>query len=379
MVDLSDDVLDGVLAELNDARVLEPWGPSGWRFRHELLREVATELAPPSVRRSLHRKVADALVNYAGGDPDWQLVATHYEQAQNSGEAVVAYQRASTDARRRGALAEARGYLTHALVQVDEQPPGRARDLREMAVRMERGFLASAAEGPMNRGTAVDFEECLRLGGTDVRDDEVVATLLALTGYYFAIGDLPRSARVLTSLRAGINAEREFFRPVIEASIGIAAWLNGGFTTAREQMEAATAEFDAAGQHTLEALWFAPTDPMTMAHGILSLDRLARGDFRGAEAQVLQAARRADELQFSARPVQPGLRALLRDLDTHRGAPARSRRHPRRRARRPRRKAQLRSVGAVGRCSASHHRCNEFDFRRRGRCRPAVGSGHTRD
>ena len=67
----------------------------------QLLREVATELAPPSVRRSLHAKVADALVSAAGGDPDWQLVATHYEQAENSGEAVSAYQRASADARRR--------------------------------------------------------------------------------------------------------------------------------------------------------------------------------------------------------------------------------------------------------------------------------------
>ena len=167
---------------------------------------------------------------------------------------------------------------------------------------MERGFLASAAEGPLNRATAVDFEECLRLGGTDVRDDEVVGTLLALAGYYFAIGDLPRSARVLTSLRAGMNAEREFFRPAVEAGIGIAAWLNGGFATAREQMETATAEFAAAGHHTLEALWFAPTDPMTMAHGILSLDRLAGGDLRGAEAQVLQAARRADELSFPQGP-----------------------------------------------------------------------------
>ena len=302
VVDLSDDVLDGALGELEDARVLEPWGPTGWRFRHELLREVATELAPPSVRRNLHQKVADALVSHAGGDPDWQLVATHYEQAQNNGRAVVAYQRASTDARRRGALAEARGYLTRALAQVDEESPGRARDLRELAVRMERGFLASAAEGPMNRATSVDFEECLRLGGTDVRDDEVVATLLALTGYYFAIGDLPRSARVLASLRAGINAEREFFRPVIEASIGIAAWLNGGFAAARDQIETATAEFAEAGEHTLEALWFAPTDPMTMAHGILSLDCVARGDFRGAEAQVLQAANRADELSFPQGP-----------------------------------------------------------------------------
>jgi hypothetical protein len=135
-----------------------------------------------------------------------------------------------------------------------------------------------------------------------VRDDEVVGTLLALAGYYFAIGNLPRSARVLTSLRAGMNAGREYFRPVVEACIGIAAWLNGGFATARAQMEAATAEFAAAGHHTLEALWFAPTDPMTMAHGILSLDRLAGGDLRGAEAQVLQAAHRADELSFPQGP-----------------------------------------------------------------------------
>ena len=99
-----------------------------------------------------------------------------------------------------------------------------------------------------------------------------------------------------------MNAERDFFRPAVEAGIGIAAWLNGGFATAREQMETATAEFAAAGHHTLEALWFAPTDPMTMAHGILSLDRLAGGDLRGAEAQVLQAARRADELSFPQGP-----------------------------------------------------------------------------
>jgi class 3 adenylate cyclase len=302
VVDLSDEVLDGALGELKDARVLEPWGTNGWRFRHELLREVATELAPPSVKRSLHARVADALVSAASGDPDWPLVATHYEQAQNAGEAVSAYQRASTDARRRGALAEARGYLTHALVQVDKQSPGRARDVREMALRMERGFLASAAEGPLNPDTAFDFEECLRLGGSDVRDDEVVGTLLALAGYYFAIGDLPRSARVLTSLRAGMNAEREYFRPVVEAGIGIAAWLNGGFVTARDQMETATAEFAAAGHQPLEALWFAPTDPMTMAHGILSLDRLVCGDLRGAEARVLQAAHRADELSFPQGP-----------------------------------------------------------------------------
>ena len=95
-VDLSEDEVDDVIDELEDALVLEPWGTDGWRFRHELLREVAAELAPPSVRRGLHAKVADALVHgVGGGDPDWRLVAGHYEQAERFDEAASAYQQAS--------------------------------------------------------------------------------------------------------------------------------------------------------------------------------------------------------------------------------------------------------------------------------------------
>ena len=47
-VTLDEDEIDDVIDELEDALVLEPWGADGWRFRHELLREVAAELAPPS-------------------------------------------------------------------------------------------------------------------------------------------------------------------------------------------------------------------------------------------------------------------------------------------------------------------------------------------
>ena len=78
VVDLSEDEVDDVIDELEDALVFEPWGADSWRFRHELLREVAAELAPPSVRRGLHAKVADALSG--AGEPDWGLVAGHYEQ-----------------------------------------------------------------------------------------------------------------------------------------------------------------------------------------------------------------------------------------------------------------------------------------------------------
>ena len=66
VVDLSDDEVNDVIDELEDALVLEPWGSDNWRLRRELLREVAAELAPPSVRRVLHANVADALKRRRG-------------------------------------------------------------------------------------------------------------------------------------------------------------------------------------------------------------------------------------------------------------------------------------------------------------------------
>ena len=138
VVDLSDDEVDDVIDELEDALVLEPWGTDSWRFRHELLREVAAELAPPSVRRGCTPRWPTPW-SAERRDPDWRLVAAHYERAERFDEAASAYQQASTDARRRGALAEARTYLTHALAQLDRATPGPDRDRREMAARLERG------------------------------------------------------------------------------------------------------------------------------------------------------------------------------------------------------------------------------------------------
>ena len=55
---LDETVIDDVLDEL----VLEPWATDGWRFRHELLREVAYELAPrasPGTARQGRRRDAN--------------------------------------------------------------------------------------------------------------------------------------------------------------------------------------------------------------------------------------------------------------------------------------------------------------------------------
>ena len=136
---------------------------------------------------------------------------------------------------------------------------------------MERGFLATAAEGYQSRAAAADFERCLQLGGTDLRDDELFATLLALAGYYIARADLRRAAQVLESLRAGLEQGRQWFRPVIEARFGVVAWLRGEFDAAGSHLEAATAGLAAADQHEIDAVWFQPNDPIASAHLHLAL------------------------------------------------------------------------------------------------------------
>jgi class 3 adenylate cyclase/tetratricopeptide (TPR) repeat protein len=299
VVDMTDDDLDDVIDELEDALVLEPCGTDRWRYRHELLREVAAELAPPSVARGLHARVADALLG-AGGDPDWRLVAGHYEQAGRFDQAASAYQQAAAAARRRGALTEARSYLTYALAQLERATPGLERDRHEMTLRLERGYLTASAEGPQNRTVASDFERCLQLGGTDLRNDELFATLSALVGYYACRADLRRLAQVLESLRASVQEGRQWMRSAIEGLFGAVAWIRGEFPAARSHFEKATAGLDAAGQ-AMDEVWFMPADPITTGHLHLALTRLVDGDLRDAEAALASAARRADELGFPQR------------------------------------------------------------------------------
>jgi class 3 adenylate cyclase/tetratricopeptide (TPR) repeat protein len=311
VVDLSDDEIDHVIDELEDALVLEPWGTGNWRFRHELLREVAVELAPPSVRRGLHAKVAEVLSGGAGGEPDWGLIAGHYERAHRFDQAAAACQQASNDARRRGALAEAATYLTRGLAQLDRATPGPDHDRRETALRMERGFLTSAAEGYQSRDAAADFERCLQLSD-NLRDDELFATLIALGNYYQVRADLRRAAPVIESLRRGLEGQ-QWARPKIDILFGTMAYLRGDLNAATSALEAATAVVAAADQHKVDAEWFRVSEPISSGCLHLALVALVRGDLTRAEAELARSARLAEGFGF---PEGPYMRAYTRSMET---------------------------------------------------------------
>jgi class 3 adenylate cyclase len=298
---MSDADLDAAIRDLESALVFEPKTLASWRFRHELLREVAYELPPPSVRRTLHSRVGDTLVADSE-HPDWQLVALHYENAERFDEAANAYRQAAHDARRVGALGEARSYLTRAIAQIERATPGAARDRREIRLRLRRGFLASAAEGTASPQAAVDFERCLQLTGTDLREPDLVAILTALWAYYVPRGDVRRALQVSESVRMKISAGDRWFRFLNEGSIGTVAWFRGDFGSARAKLEEATAAMAGTSAADYESAWFVPNEPIASTHTSLALARFVQGDLGGAEEQLVETIRRVTDLGFPQGP-----------------------------------------------------------------------------
>ena len=291
--------VDLVVAQLVKARVFEPRGTHGWRFRHELLREVASELAPPRMQRELHARVARALAKAAAGvEPDWRVIAAHYERAEQYDDAVEAYQNASGDARRRGALEEALACLTDALNQLARCAAGPGRERMEIALRLERGLLAGAAHGSMSGEGPADLERCLELASEGKHELELFTTLTALIGYYVPRAELRRAHELLDSLSGRVTKDRPWSYPVIAFSMGSVIWLEGEFTAARGHLLQALADPCAADQRELDSGWWVASDPITTAHAYMALTHMVFGDLNKAKEELTEAVRRCDGLGY---------------------------------------------------------------------------------
>ena len=302
VVPMADDEVNDVIDELKRAGVFLLGRAGSVRFRHELLREVAAELPPPSQRRLLHERVADALASSEAGPPDWSVVALHYHHAERFADAAGSYQRAAGDARRRGALSEARNHLTKAITHLERMAPGADRDEREITVRLRRGFLTSAAAGPTSQEAAADFERCLQLSGGNI-SAKVLATLSALFGYYMSRGDLPRAVQLLESTREiAFTRGPKWLQLANDVGFGTAAWYAGDFNAARTRFETLAAGYEDVDASAIESEWFMLYEPVASMHVVLALSRFVQGDFAGAESAFSSAQKRCEELGFPHGP-----------------------------------------------------------------------------
>jgi class 3 adenylate cyclase len=303
VVDLGEDEVGQVVQQLVQGGVLEPLDQDSWRFHHELLREVAAELSPPTLRRELHSRTADTLASAAAvGNPDWPLIARHYERAERYTEAAASYAQASVNARQRGALREALTYLTYAVAQVDKSPVGPDRDRLEMNLRLGRAFLAQAAEGVFSPNAAADFERCLHLSSSDLQDDDLLSTVMSLYPYYTMHADLKRAQRLVESIRGSLTGPRQMFMPVNDFAFGMLAWYRGEFDYARTKMDTAAQTLTEEGARALDAMLFMPNDPTAGLFTHLALSRCLDGDLAGVESELRKAERRCADLPFPKGP-----------------------------------------------------------------------------
>jgi tetratricopeptide (TPR) repeat protein len=312
VVDLPDSELKAALQALLGGLILERAleGDERYRFRHELLRDVAYDLQPPSRRRELHRRVAAALTRTTvdADAIDWHVVASHHEAAGQVAEAVVAYQRAADGARRRGALGAALALLTRAVELAGDLPDDPAGRSLEVGLRLRRGFLASSVGGNASPDVVHDYERCLELALDDIRGDEMFSTLIALYGHYMVRGDLVRALQVAEMLRAGLAGGREPWRPDNDAAFGTVAWFGGDFPTAHERLEAAVAGIaDREAIPDYGSVWFMHSDALAAAHMGLALARFMRGDAPGAHEQMDTARRRCSTVEFPRGPFTAAL------------------------------------------------------------------------
>ncbi len=292
--------LDSTLQALYDAQILEPVAgrPDRYQFRHELLREVAYELQPPSWRRKVHSRLCDLLTR---GEPgDWLVVALHFERAERFDEAAQAYRETAEAARRRGALEEARSHLAHAIDLI--QPLADSDVDLEVDLRLRRAFLAMSLDGVASTDAAADFERCLELAAGAPRGDAMFSTLISLWAYHLSRADLERARETGTTLRSVLAGSRSYFRAPNRAGFGMLDWFEGRFASALDTLASATEEFAEADHGHIAPLWFVPHDARSAMYVYLAVARFMAADVAGADDSLARARETAEALDFPQGP-----------------------------------------------------------------------------
>ena len=291
---IPDSALDAKLRTLVEARLVELCGSPrehpAYRFRHDLMRDLAYETQLRPERRRLHSAIADVLdaISVHGVPTDSGAIAYHLEHAGRIAGAVDAYIRSAQQSLAHGALREAIEQLDMCLKLLDEVPDVRHREQLELSVRQVRGMAWVSARGYSASGAVEDFRRCVELCEQIGSDADPVPGIEAVWYYYLLHGELDRAESFMSSFEVtipegGVRAPLRFFR--------------GDFRGAIDDMEAFVASEWARKCVEVPADWPMPDDPIAnvgsflgMAHGIAGNPAASRSAFDGARERAASLA-----------------------------------------------------------------------------------------
>ena len=303
---LSEEEVGHSLVSLCEQGVLEgPAAPGdSYRFRHELLREIAYELQPLSQRRLVHSRFADALTS-GGSDGDvidWGGAAAHFEKAGRAADAVQSYESAASSARRRGSFREAQKHLSRAIDLLNSSLPLNVeRDLYEVDLRLQRGYLAVSELGHSSPAAAIDYQRCLELTASDPAGDQWFSTVIVLWTYHLTRGEISK-AQEISDLTYRSLERREWYRSFNLASFGILECWEGDFRAARDLLDVFDATRVTEDEERFAAEWLNPNEPVAGALVCSAVVRFFTGDDSGADEQFAAAFARTDGMDFPQGP-----------------------------------------------------------------------------
>ncbi len=302
------------LARLVDAEIVFQRGEppeATYTFKHALVQEAAYESLLKRTRQQLHGRVVDVLrerfPERVAAEPE--VVARHAEAAGRSDDAITYYGRAGERAQARSAHEEAIGQLRKAIVLLETRPAGAERDARELSLQLALGGSLVAARGYSHPETEAAYERAAALAEAA---GDAARLGVARTGLAIVLLHSRRGRARASAGGRGARGGRGAWRP--GAGAPRAPERRGPRALPGEVRVLARAL--RAGDRALR-----PGAAPRARPGVRQRSRHRRAELFRVEPLVPRPARRGARARprgggprAPARsPVQPGVRALLRD------------------------------------------------------------------
>ncbi len=238
--DLPDDALAAALDELWQRHIVRMQDHERWDFTHDRIREITYGEIGPARRQLLHRRIAQAIEQFAGDrvNEASASIAMHLERAGQLAHAIPFLERAAAEAARVSANEESIGLLNHALDLLDRQPRDRERDARELALREQLSVVLNSARGYAAADVEKNLDRVFALAADAGSGDVPVRWLWAAFTVRFMLGDLATTRAI---------AEQALARCAFDPSCRCEAHhATGGTLSSLGELEASKAHFEAS-------------------------------------------------------------------------------------------------------------------------------------
>ena len=209
---------NGALAEaldrLAESEIISAVGSppdARYTFKHALVQHAAHESLLRSRRADVHTAIAEAIESQ---EPDTVanepgLLAHHFTEAGLTDRALDYWERAGQHAAERSANQEAVAHFSTAIGMLMGDPPGAARDRRELALRLELGPQLIANKGQAATETSDNYRAASALAESVGTSDQQFAVNFGLWIVRQQRGELSEASAILKKVHEAANAGKD--------------------------------------------------------------------------------------------------------------------------------------------------------------------------